>query len=141
MKSKRPSKREMRALCGEIHPEDGVDPRAFFRRRPSHRKPNRKVHQLCRQVAEALAYALDSTGDDVLRCLQVAAVEPAPDAARLLVTVQPFLRESALTPALILEHLGRLAGRLRCEVAAAITRKRAPELVFRVAVTGAEATP
>ena len=37
------------------------------------------------------------------------------------------------TTAHVLEHLQRASGHLRCEVAAAVTRKRAPLLVYRLA--------
>jgi hypothetical protein len=34
---------------------------------------------------------------------------------------------------MVLEHLQRASGHLRCEVASAVTRRRAPLLVYRVA--------
>jgi ribosome-binding factor A len=50
------------------------------------------------------------------------------------VTVGPLPMER-LDPAEVLEHLDRASPRLRCEVAAAITRRRAPTLVFRLALS------
>src|SRR5262245_33648812 len=88
---------------------------------------DRKLRQLCRQVADTLGLVLSGEcNDDVLRSLHVVAVTPAPDAAQLLVLVAPALAEDRLDPADVLTRLAASSGRLRYEVAAAITRKRAP---------------
>jgi ribosome-binding factor A len=84
--------------------------------------------QLCRQVQEALHWVLGADRDEVLQALQVVSVEPAPSAARLLVTV----RAEGPDVATALEHLERATGRLRCEIAASIHRRRVPELTFQV---------
>ena len=132
MNAKRRSEKEMHALCGQIHPEDGVDPREFARKeRP--RKGDRKVRQLCSQVADTLNLVLSGEcGDALLQSLQVVSVDPAPDAAHLLVTVRAGLPGEVIDPGVASACFARMMGRLRCEVAAAITRKRAPRLVFRV---------
>jgi hypothetical protein len=49
-----------------------------------------------------------------------------------LVTVVTDLLPEEAQPQLILERLNRFAGRLRCEVAASINRRKAPILVFQV---------
>jgi ribosome-binding factor A len=128
-----PSRKRLRSLCAEVHPDDGSDPRVFFSKDGSSAKPRHKARQLCRQVAEVLDSLLAGhSGDDLLQELAVVAVEPAPDASRLLVTVS--LRPSAIPPdlAAILTNLDRASGWLRSEVASAITRKRAPLLVYRI---------
>ena len=90
----------------------------------------RKARQLCCQVADTLNYAL---GDDAsLAGLLVVAVEPAPDSTCLLVTLCPQLADEPLDTRAILARLEASAGRLRFEVASAITRKRAPKLLFRL---------
>ncbi|MGO8745719.1 MAG: hypothetical protein ACLQNE_06990 [Thermoguttaceae bacterium] len=71
-------------------------------------------------------------GDDLLQSLQVVAVDPAPDASQLVVTVRAGLPGEGVDPAEVLSRLNTVMGKLRCEVATAITRKRAPKLVFRV---------
>jgi ribosome-binding factor A len=71
---------------------------------------------------------LGAQHDEVLQALQVVSVEPAPSAARLLVTVGAEDADAATA----LEHLERATGRLRCEIAASIHRRRVPELTFRV---------
>jgi ribosome-binding factor A len=92
------------------------------------RQAQRKAQQFCRQVQRALNLALaDSSADDSLGGLFVEEVSPAPDCGHLLVHV--------LVPACrpvvdAISALRRDAPRLRSEVAMAISRKRAPELLF-----------
>jgi ribosome-binding factor A len=126
------SYKQTQELCGQPGPEDGVDPR-YALREAARKKGGRKTHQLCAQVARALDYALAAVcEDDVLRDLLVVAVQPAPDASRLLVTVTSAL-SAPCEPTAVLARLERFASKLRSEVAAAIHRKKAPELTFRVA--------
>jgi len=96
--------------------------------RSSDRQAQRKTQQLCRQVERALNLALaDRSGSDDMGGLFVDEVSPAPDCGRLLVhVVIPAGRPAAD----VLSALRRESPRLRSEVAAAITRKRAPELSF-----------
>jgi ribosome-binding factor A len=97
------------------------------------RREQHKAAQLCRQVQRALNMALASRGaDDDLSDLFVEQVTPAPHCGHLLVhVVAPADRPFADA----LSALRRDTARLRCEVAAAITRKRAPELSFVPACT------
>src|SRR5262249_40317508 len=93
------------------------------------RVPNRKALQLCGEVARTLNLVFAECGDDLLRELTVVSVQPAPNSSRLLVTV-------CRTTADPTEVLGRLQGAhglLRSEIAAAINRRKTPELTFRVA--------
>ena len=94
----------------------------------SGRQAERKARQFCRQVQRALNLALaDRLADDGLNELFVEDVSPAPDCGHLLVhVVVPAERPVAEA----LSALRSDAPRLRSEVAAAITRKRAPELSF-----------
>jgi ribosome-binding factor A len=150
MKFRKPLRKQILSSCDEIRPDDGVDPRTFFRN-PSQKRSNRKALQLCHQIAQTLDQVLGwETGDELLRALTVLSVEPAPDSTRVLVTVcaHPVATSGLACQATgeaacgfdlggpdtnqILEHLSRAAGRLRTEVAQTIHRKRVPELVFRV---------
>jgi ribosome-binding factor A len=129
----KPSRKRLRSLCAEVHADDGSDPRVFFRKDGSKAKSGHKARQLCQQVLEVLDALLASEGgDDRLLDLAVVAVEPAPDASRLLVTVSPRPSPDPPEPFEILASLDRASGRLRFEVASAITRKRAPLLAYRV---------
>jgi ribosome-binding factor A len=129
---KKPSRKDMLSVCNEIHPEDGVDPREIARTgRP--RKDDRKARQLCRQIAETLSQVLcGECGDEVLQSLQVVAVDPAPDASQLIVTVQAGFAGEVIDQEVVQARIAAAMGKLRSEVAAAITRKRAPTLIFRV---------
>lgn len=101
----------------------------------SEMKHERKVQQLCRQVERALAYVVPGgLADPVLQDLSVAAVRPAPDASRLMIWFRTGQPVTELPQ--ILERLERVRGLLRSEVAAAITRKRAPELAFHLLFSG-----
>ena len=128
---KRPSRRHLLAAASDLGPEDGTDPRDWGKDWTA-RRPGRKALQLCRQVAEALAAALAGCGDAALNGLQVVAVEPAPHAGRLRVTVAAAPSAAERDAAVVSEHLQRAAGRLRSEVATAIHRRKAPELAYRV---------
>ncbi|HWB08580.1 MAG TPA: hypothetical protein VG826_05125 [Pirellulales bacterium] len=99
---------------------------------------NRKALQLCSQVAETLNYVFSGDcGDDLLRNLQVVNVVPAPNASQLLVTVTPVVPPGKeYDPADINQRLTAAAGRLRFEVASAITRKKTPRLLFLVTAGG-----
>ena len=93
----------------------------------SRRQVERKTRQFCRQVQRALNFALADRSIDGIESLFVEEVSPAPDCGRLLVHV---LVPGSLPVADVMIALGRETPRLRSEVAAAITRKRAPELCF-----------
>lgn len=117
-------------LSADAGPDDGLDPR--YDRRGGRPAGKRKTLQLCREAERTLSAVLaGECDDDVLRELVVLSVVPAPNAGRLLVTVA--LPASAGVPAE--EALRRLlgaAGQLRIEVAAAVSRRKTPELAFRV---------
>jgi ribosome-binding factor A len=123
---------DLSALAADTSPEDGSDPKQFH----SHpwnqpKQAGRKSRQLCSQVKDALHGALAACGDRVLQGLTVVGVEPAPHTGRLrvLVAVPP---DTSISRAAAEAHLLRAAGLLRAEVAAAISRRYAPELVFEV---------
>ncbi|MBI1918686.1 MAG: ribosome-binding factor A [Planctomycetes bacterium] len=131
MSRKKPSRKDMRPLCLELGPEDGLDPR-LAPRDFSSRGPGRKVLQLCGEVARTLNGAFADSADEVLRDLAVVAVTPAPNSTRLLVTVGAAGSGRVEDAERVLERLHQAAARLRTEVAAAINRRRVPELSFRV---------
>jgi ribosome-binding factor A len=142
MNRKRSSKRQMQSLCGEIHPDDGIDPKEFFRPTRKQNGNHRKAYQLCHQVADTLSLALSGETGDELRDLRVVSVSPAPDASQLLVLVAPAVEGISLDPNTVAAKLAAAAGRLRSEVAAAVTRKRAPKLLFQfVGQAGLEVRP
>ena len=129
------SRARLRPLCAEVHPDDGLDPQEFFRPTGGRKAGDRKALQLCGQVANTLHLALADSNDDLLRNLHVLRVAPAPDTSQLLVIVAPATADAALDPRAVLARLAAASGRLRAEVAAAITRRRAPKLLFQFAAT------
>lgn len=84
--------------------------------------------QLCRQVQEALTWALGTTiHDDLLSYCAIVDVESLPGGNRLLVKVGV---PSDLSLSDVQKQLSLVAPALRTEVAQSITRRKAPELVF-----------
>src|SRR5260370_1876476 len=132
MKPRKITRRAILSATDQIGEQDGTDPRLD---RPAAPQPvkNRKALQLCRQVADTLGAVLaGECADDLLRDLFVASVEPHPTAVRLLVTLTPAPSAGPFDPAEVLGRLDAVAGRLRAEVASAIHRRKAPELLFRL---------
>jgi ribosome-binding factor A len=129
------TREQLLAHCGDIHDDDGVDPREFFKagRPQKHKKEDRKARQLCRQVAETLDQVLSGeTSDDVLRGLRVIDIAPAPDSSRLLVTLYVDCEPEHFDRQQVEERLACCKGQLRCAIAAAITRRKAPTLVYNI---------
>lgn len=119
-------------VTDEPGPEDGTDPKDW------HRKPwdapkaaGRKARQLCGQVTEALHTALGGCADPAVQALTVVGVTPAPHTGRLRVTLS-LPPDGGVSRSEAEAGLARAAGRLRGEVAAAVHRRHAPELVFEV---------
>jgi ribosome-binding factor A len=113
---------------------EGPDRLFFDLERP---RRDHKLPQMCKQIERAANEVLmGEMADEVWTGACVAAVEPAPDASRLAVIVvlpagtgdeQVVRAEAALR---------RAAPAFRRAAAAAIHRKRTPELAFRVLVAG-----
>jgi len=71
-------------------------------------------------------------GDARLQSVFVDEVTPAPDAARLLISVRQAFPQPDCTPTDVLVALRGASGLIRCEVAGVVARKKVPELVFQV---------
>ena len=92
------------------------------------RRAEHKARQLCRQVQRALNLALTERGSDPqLEQLYIEDVTPAPGCGHLLVH---FLAPPGQCLSDVLASLRRETPWLRVQVAAAISRKQAPELSF-----------
>jgi ribosome-binding factor A len=92
--------------------------------------PKHRDLQLCRQVFDALTYALAEIDDPNVDDLALAQVMPAPSAARMQV-ILVAMRDD-IDHDVALASLREHADELREEVAAEITRARVPELVYRI---------
>jgi ribosome-binding factor A len=89
--------------------------------------------QVCRQVHDVLTYALAELDDPMIDELVLAHVTPAPNAARVMVTLVPSHSGIVVDSNAVLERLHEVAADLREEVASEVSRRRVPELVFRIA--------
>ena len=131
------TREQMLAFCGEIHEDDGVDPRQFFKTEKHRNKRNYKFLQLCQQVTETLSLAMASEFDDErLHNLEVVSVERGADASQMVVNVRTDISCNFRETEEILELLSGVGGQLRCIVASAISRKRTPNLTFRIVGLG-----
>jgi ribosome-binding factor A len=132
MKPRKITRRAILSAAAEVGEQDGQDPR-YDRPDGPRKVPNRKVLQLCAQVAEALGCALAGECRDEALCdLLVESVVPAPTAARLLVTLAPALPDVALDVVAVLTAVDRATPLFRHVVAQAIHRRFVPELTFQV---------
>jgi ribosome-binding factor A len=123
----------LRALCGELQDDDGIDPREFFQPTRKRDKARHKSKQLYRQVEKTLDLVFSGeTRDELLGALRVVSVTSSADSSALLVTVVADVPPNFFDRAQTEARLAKMSGRLRSEVAGAITRKRTPLLVFHV---------
>jgi ribosome-binding factor A len=116
-----------RPLAESLGPDDGIDPRDWRRGEGPRPVRNRKALQLCRQVEHALQLAIAGFRDPILIEADIVRVQPYPDSGRILVTVA-----SDAEPGTVNDRLAAASARLRQDVAAAIYRRKTPELVFEV---------
>jgi ribosome-binding factor A len=133
MSRRRQTGDEFAHLAGDTGPEDGGDPKQVHARPwNAPKQAGRKAQQLCRQARDALHGALAACGDAAVQAAAVLAVEPAPHTGRLRVLVGA---PADVGRAAVEAALARAAGYLRADVASAINRRHAPELVFEVIET------
>ncbi len=93
------------------------------------RRADHRTLRLCRQIQEALQLGLaGECADEVLQQVFVASVRPSADPARLCVVVEV---PADLSPVDVLARLEKARGLLRSFAAAAISRKKVPDLEFR----------
>lgn len=96
----------------------------------------RKAQQLCAQVRETLDFVLaEYCNDPLLGCLSIREVTPAPNAARLLVTLVIDPDAVDLDPKAAIDALRAMRGTFRHEIAQEINRKKTPELAFELLPT------
>jgi hypothetical protein len=118
----------LRALCARVEEEDGTSPRREHGPRAG---SVRKDRQFSKQVQRALNSAvMAESGSAVLRELVFVSADPAPDATRLRIGVAAPMLVQRIGPTAVLDELRRATGFLRTQVAAVISRKRVPELMF-----------
>jgi hypothetical protein len=125
---------QMKQLCSEIDPEDGVVPPR------DHRPPDpRRLRRHCGQVARLLSVTLPAAEDPLLRLLFVVQVTADPT-GNLRVRLAP-LPGVDVPPEVLLAHVSRARGWLRGEVATFVGGKRTPELLFEIGQPDEEEAP
>ena len=127
MASRRFARKPPVDLVSEWTADDGIDP-WLTPARPQGKVSNRKTLQLCRQVERILSVALEG---ELLRDLTVHTVVPAPDSSRLLAAFV-FHGPASVATTDVLAALQDARARLRRAIAAAIHRRKTPELSFHV---------
>ena len=125
-------RRRLQEYCGQIHKDDCVDPREYFKPDRQVDKANKKARQLCRQAAHTLEFVLADCDDESMESLFIVSVKPAPDSSRLLVTIGADVPADQLDQNLVRLRLQDQTPRLRAELARSISRKRVPNLIFDV---------
>ena len=129
--------RELRAsmldLCGELHEDDGIDPKIYFKNKLN-RKGDRKTQQLCQQVARALNLCLNDCDDPIVQLMYLVNVIPAPDSSCLMVHVECDNSEYQHADAMM--AIRNQTARLQFEISRSINRKRVPNLIFSVSMAG-----
>jgi ribosome-binding factor A len=124
-------RRNASALCAELGPEDGIDPRVLARTRQESKSFCRKEQQLCKEVARLLSLILaGETAHPLLRGLQIVGVE-AEDSGRQLCVTLGHAHAVAGTEADILEALASVRGHWRTALAHSLRRRRMPALRYR----------
>lgn len=121
-----PNHDEISNYVAELHPEDGVAPPRRSGERGRRQSSERKLRALCSQVRRTLELVLPADLE-----LEVRDVIPDADPARLIVLLQAHGGPGQLAE--LHARVEGLAPALRREVARAITRKRCPDLTYRIA--------
>jgi len=93
------------------------------------RGDDRKLKQLARELFRVLSQALAELADPRLESALLMEVRPAPDASRFAIQVSAGMHARVVDVEAALEAA---RGHLRGELAAALARKRIPDLVFEV---------
>ncbi len=106
------------------------------------RRNGHKTQQLCRQVEQCLSLVLAGELEDPhLEGLMVVDVSPLAGSSLLRVEVALPPDKSDLDPSEVHHHLLAASGYLRREIAAAIHRKKTPQLTFKVVLDAGQEEP
>ena len=136
------STQEMKTLCAELRPEDGLSPLELKKQQQrqqlkDHPPSQARARQYCKAVHRALESGLSSAiGDERLKDLIIESVQPLhPGSSNLLVLVSAPGAEPA-TIRTLEQTLQKASGLLRSVIATEIQRKRTPHLTFRIIPQG-----
>lgn len=123
---------EARKFCGDIGPDDGIDPR-FIARTMDRKARNHKSRQLSKEARHTLSMIFSGElGDPVFHELEVVDVAAADDDQFLIVSLARLDKNVEASEAQILEKCQAVQGFLRAAIAGSVKRKRVPTLKFEL---------
>ncbi len=123
---------EVKLLCDDLAPEDGVDPRILARPLDTKTKSH-KGQQLCKEAKHTLSLVLaGELSDPTLQNLEVVDVTTNEDGQFLYVLVSHIDTGIAPDENQILNKLHAIQGYLRSAIAQSVKRKRVPALKFKL---------
>ncbi|MDC0311795.1 hypothetical protein OAM04_01080 [bacterium] len=133
-----PNENEMLEHCDELFVDDGISPQELEKRKQSaigkqsRGKPNHHSRQLCNQIYHAIDEVITcDCGDPVLDDLRAVWVRPVCKSSTLEVMLTtPETDVNQIDK--MHEALKNVSEILRSAVAGSITRKRVPQLTFRI---------
>lgn len=119
-------------ICGEIGPEDGVDPR-LVARAMDRKSRNHKSKQLGKEARHCLSMIFaGELGDPVFQDLEVIDVAATDDGQFLIVSLVRLDTSDEMDDAQVVEKCQAVQGYLRAAIASSVNRKRVPVLKFEL---------
>jgi len=125
--------KKARLFCGEIGPDDGVDPR-LVARATDRKTRNHKGKQLGKEARHMLSMVFaGELSDPVLQNLEVIDVSASDDGQFLIVSLAATGTGFEFDETQVLEKCQAVQGYLRSAIASSVKRKRVPTLKFELA--------
>ena len=123
---------EARQLCGDIGPDDGIDPR-LIARATDRKTKSHKSRQLGKEAKHTLSMVFaGELGDPIFQQLEVIDVAATDDGQFLIVSLAGMGKSTEATEAQILEKCQAVQGFLRAAIAWSVKRKRVPTFKFKL---------
>jgi len=120
-------------VCGEIGPDDGIDPR-YLHEGHGRKSVSYKTMQLCKEAGKVLSMIFNGElGEPILNELQVIRTDSEGEGQFIRVTLGHIDPELVLDEGEVMSALSRVKGYLRTAIAQQINRKRMPALKFKYA--------
>lgn len=125
---------ETKLLCAELTPDDGIDPRKYFSRKPK-TGSYRKTNQLRKEIELTLSLTLGGELEDpALSNLNIFKVEPIPESGDFLIILEWTSNSRDFQFDKVMLSIKKASGFLRSEVAKSLNRKRVPQLSYRLLI-------
>ncbi|MCP4235583.1 MAG: ribosome-binding factor A [Aestuariibacter sp.] len=122
--------RNVNQLCGEIGPDDGIDPRTIARAM-DRKSSSRKGKQLGKEAKQTVSMIFSGElSDPVFQDIEVIDVSASEDGQFLCVSLTQADTDVELDELLVLEKCQAVQGFLRSAIAETVKRKRVPTIRF-----------